>query len=328
MKIRPAAWAVVFVLSALLAFASCSGPKRVVLYTSVSRAYAEPAIQSFEKVTGARVQVRYGTGEDLAARILKEKSAPEADVYWNAGILQTLRLAKAGALESFEAPSAVDLPYAYKDTDHLWTMVGFRARVLLLNDALVSGDGPSSILQLAATQWAGRTGMASPLAGGSLAQAAALYQLVGRDRAMTYYRALAAGGAHFVKHDAGVAERVARGELAAGLVDSDAAAAALKKTPGLSIVLPDSDGLGTLYVPSTVALVKGAPHAAAAKKFVDYLLRPGTDEALVKSGFLAASVRKLPAAMQVSWPTAADQAPLVRADMKAILAQAPTQPKK
>ena len=231
MKIRPAVLAAIVLSLTLLALAGCSGPKRVVLYTSVSRAYAEPVIQSFEKVTGARVQVRYGTDEDLAARIVKEKSAPGADVYWNAGILQTLRLAKAGALESFEAPSAVDLPYAYKDTDHLWTMVGFRARVLLLNDALVPGDGPSSILQLAAPQWAGRTGMASPLAGGSLAQAAALYQVVGRDRAMAYYRALAAGGAHFGKHDAGVAGRVARGELAAGLVDSDAATAALKRTP-------------------------------------------------------------------------------------------------
>jgi len=328
MKIRPAVLAAIVLSLTLLALAGCSGPKRVVLYTSVSRAYAEPVIQSFEKVTGARVQVRYGTDENLAARIVKEKSAPGADVYWNAGILQTLRLAKAGALESFEAPSAVDLPYAYKDTDHLWTMVGFRARVLLLNDALVPGDGPSSILQLAAPQWAGRTGMASPLAGGSLAQAAALYQVVGRDRAMAYYRALAAGGAHFGKHDAGVAGRVARGELAAGLVDSDAATAALKRTPGLSIVLPDRDGLGTLYVPSTVALVRGAPHSAAAKKFVDFLLKPGSDEALVKSGFLAATVRKLPAAMQVSWPTAADQMTLVRSDMKAVLREAPARPKK
>ncbi len=327
MKIRPAVLAAIVFSLTFLALAGCSGPKRVVLYTSVSRAYAEPVIQSFEKVTGARVQVRYGTDEDLAARILKEKSAPGADVYWNAGILQTLRLAKAGALESFEAPSAVDLPYAYKDTDHLWTMVGFRARVLLLNDALVPGDGPSSVLQLAAPQWAGRTGMASPLAGGSLAQAAALYQTVGRDRAMAYYRALAAGGAHFGKHDAGVAGLVARGELAAGLVDSDAAAAALKKTPGLSIVLPDSDGLGTLYVPSSVALVKGAPIGRRQK------VRRLPSQARNRRGpgqvrFLAASVRKLPAAMQVSWPTAAGQMTLVRSDMKAVLREAPARPKK
>lgn len=324
-----AALAAAALLSVLFAFTGCSRAGTVVLETSVEQSYSGPLVRACEKATGVHVEVRYVRDEPLAAGTLKPRNASGADVYWDAGILETLRLAKAGALQPFEARAAADLPYAYRDTDHLWTMIGFRARVLLMNEALAHRDGPSSILQLATPEWAGRSCTASPMASeGALAQAAALYQNLGRDRARAYYSALAAGGVRFEPSDAAAAALVAGGKLAVALVGSDAAARALKKTPGLAVVLPDRDGLGTLYVPSTVALLKGAPHPAAAKKLIGYLLSPGTDEALVRSGFLAATVRKPPTGMQVSWPTAADQMDLVRADMKAILTKAPASPKK
>ena len=50
----------------------------------------------------------------------------------------------------------------------------------------------------------------------------------------------------------------------------------------VEIVYPDSkpNQLGTLFIPNTVAIIKGAPHREAASKLVDYLLSPSVEEHL------------------------------------------------
>src|SRR5205823_9132038 len=50
------------------------------------------------------------------------------------------------------------------------------------------------------------------------------------------------------------------------------------------IVYPDrqSDQLGTLFIPNTLAIMKGCPHPDAARKLVDYLLSPAVEEKLAR----------------------------------------------
>jgi iron(III) transport system substrate-binding protein len=61
----------------------------------------------------------------------------------------------------------------------------------------------------------------------------------------------------------------------------------------VSIVYPDqvshtdqntepqnTEPLGTLFIPNTVALIRGAPNADAARKLIDYLLTPAVEQAL------------------------------------------------
>ena len=42
--------------------------------------------------------------------------------------------------------------------------------------------------------------------------------------------------------------------------------------------------MGTLYLPNTIALVKGGPNPEGAKKLIDYLLRPDTEKRLAEGG--------------------------------------------
>jgi iron(III) transport system substrate-binding protein len=50
----------------------------------------------------------------------------------------------------------------------------------------------------------------------------------------------------------------------------------------VAIVYPDRepDQLGTLFIPNTLALIKGAPHRAAAEALADHLLSPEVESAL------------------------------------------------
>ena len=50
----------------------------------------------------------------------------------------------------------------------------------------------------------------------------------------------------------------------------------------VAIVYPDQrpGGLGTLFIPNTLAIIRGGPHPAAARRLVDYLLSPEVETML------------------------------------------------
>ena len=91
-----------------------------------------------------------------------------------------------------------------------------------------------------------------------------------------------------------MATEVAKGTVWAGLTDNDDVANAAAEGGAVRAVLPDQqpDGLGTLTVPCTVALVAGAKHPAAAKKLVDYLLSAEVEKRLIDAKFARYSVRE------------------------------------
>jgi len=51
----------------------------------------------------------------------------------------------------------------------------------------------------------------------------------------------------------------------------------------VDIIWPDRDGMGTLLIPNTVALIKGGPNPEAGKKFIDFLLSKKVEEMLAFS---------------------------------------------
>ena len=84
--------------------------------------------------------------------------------------------------------------------------------------------------------------------------------------------------------NATVRDMVASGAYAWGLTDTDDANGAVEDGLPARWQFPDQeqDGLGTLVIPNTVAVVKNAPHPEAARKLVDYLLEPDVERALAE----------------------------------------------
>ena len=118
-----------------------------------------------------------------------------------------------------------------------------------------------------------------------------------------------------------MAVSVAAGRLAFGLTDTDDALAQIAEKQPVAIVYPDQgDGeLGTLFIPNTLAIIKGGPNQKAAQKLVDYLLSPDVERQLAAgpSGQIPLNPAvnfeakvKTPAQvkpMEVDWQAAADQ---------------------
>lgn len=128
-------------------------------------------------------------------------------------------------------------------------------------------------------------GIAYPLFGTTATHAAALYDLQGQNSAHAYFQSLADRDVQVVDGNAAVRDLVAKGSLAFGLTDTDDACTALVGGAPVALIFPNQQDIGTLVIPSTVALVAGAPHPVQGQALVDYLLMPMTEQALLDSGY-------------------------------------------
>ncbi len=118
----------VFLAWVLLQVGCSSAPgttRVVVIYTSVDHPYSEPILTAFEQATGIQVQAIYDveaaktTG--LVNRLIAEKDNPQADVFWNSEIIQTVRLQEKGILQSYNSPQAEGIPIEFRDPESFWT---------------------------------------------------------------------------------------------------------------------------------------------------------------------------------------------------------------
>jgi iron(III) transport system substrate-binding protein len=118
--------------------------------------------------------------------------------------------------------------------------------------------------------------------GTTAAHAAALAQVDGEESVLKLFAALRANGVRFVGGNSHVRDLVARGDCDAGLTDTDDVWIGKQRGDPIEMIFPDQDGAGTLVIPNSAALVKGAPRPAQATKFLDWLLRPETEILLSK----------------------------------------------
>jgi iron(III) transport system substrate-binding protein len=262
---------------------------KVVVYTALDRQFSEPILDQFTAQTGIEVRAAYDTESTktvgLANRIRAEAGRPRCDVFWNNEILNTLRLKSEGLLQPCAPPQAEFYPARYRDPQGYWYGFAARARVIIVNTELVRPEEmPRSVRDLAKPRWRGRAGIAKPLFGTTASHVACLFGRLGAPKAKRLLASLKANDIKVVAGNKTCAEMVAAGRLAVGLTDTDDALIELEAGKPVRIVFPDTatGGMGTLLLPNTLAVVKGAPHAEAAQELINFLLSPEVEERLAK----------------------------------------------
>ncbi|MCI0457247.1 MAG: extracellular solute-binding protein [Gemmataceae bacterium] len=282
-----------------LAYYVLGRTERVVLYCAHDREFAEEPLKDFTRTTGLEVAPTFDNEANKAVglyeSLVREARRPRCDVHWNNEVLATLRLQKQGILEPYNSPSAEPYPAVWKAADHTWHAFAARARVLLVNTYWMREQGipraewPASLLDLTAPRWKGLVGMSKPMAGTNATQAACLFQVWGQDKAKQFYRDLKKNDVQIVPGNKQVAEGVSEGQFPLGLTDTDDAIAEIQaQAPVVLVYLdrdaPEKSGLGTLFIPNTVAIIKGCPNPRGARQLVDYLLSPAIEEKLAVTG--------------------------------------------
>lgn len=263
----------------------------VTIYCAADQEHAEPVLRAFQRETGIAIrEVQYDTeanktvGRVTALRI--ERDHPKADVFWNNEPLHTMALADEGMFETYESPQAADIPAEFKDPQHRWTGFAARGRILIVNTEVVKpAEMPQSMDDLLDPKWRSRCAVSRPLAGTALTHVAALFTVLGREKAVAWSKGLFANEVAFPPGNGPVATMVATGQLAWGFTDTDDFRKVQAEGRPVAIVYPDqAEGRpGTLVLPNTVSLVKGGPRPDLGRKLIDFLLRKETE------GMLAAS---------------------------------------
>ncbi|MBW1644461.1 MAG: extracellular solute-binding protein [Deltaproteobacteria bacterium] len=259
--------------------------KTVHVYCALDQVYSEPILKKFEQMTGITVKAKYDVEAvktvGLINAIIAEKENPRCDVLWNNEVMHTINLKKINLLLPYKSPSAESIPDKFKDTDGYWTGIAARARVIIYNkNELMLSVRPASIQDFLKPENRNKAAIALPLFGTTATHAAALFSLWGKDKSISFFKALQNNSIVIAPGNAMVKDNVASGDLAFGLTDTDDANIAILDGKPVGIIFPDQQTIGTLLLPNSIAIIKGCPHPIEAKILVDYLLSAEVEEKL------------------------------------------------
>ena len=271
---------VLFFYSHALLFA-----KEVVIYTSVDQVFSEPILKVFQKKTKIKVKALYDVEAaktvGLVNRLIAEKGSPKADVFWNSEVSRTILLARKGLLTPYPSIQWRSFPDSFKDKDGYWTGFAARARILLYHKNMIEERNvPTSIFDLTDARWKEKVTIAYPLFGTTATHIAALYTLIGQEKTESYLKRLVENRVVVVDGNSVTRDLVVEGKVPIGFTDTDDAYVAISKGKPVKMIYPDRNGIGTLLIPNTVALIKSGPHPEEGKKLMDYLLSEEVEKAL------------------------------------------------
>ncbi len=288
----------------LLLAPACGREPDLVVYIALDQHHSERLVEMFEERTGLEVEAHYDVERNktvgLVNRIRSEAAHPYADVFWNNEIAHTIRLKEDGLTQPFDTRPGPDgapvpvlpenargIPEDFRDPEGHWTGFAARARVILYReDLLPEGvSPPPSVDAMLDPARAAVGGMARPLTGTTLTHFAMLSWLRGRETVQDWLRRAKASGLHLGAGNADVMRKVTEKDLAWCLTDTDDAAAARRNGHPVQVLYPGQgeDEPGTLLIPNTICILRGAPHPEAARRFVEFVLSHEVEALLAAS---------------------------------------------
>ncbi len=267
----------------------------LLIYSGRNENLVGPLIEQFAAETGIKAQVRYGDTAEMAATILEEGRNSPADIYFgqDAGALGAL--ARAGRLAELPAELVAQVDSRFRDDAGRWVGASGRARVLAYNTNLVQPeDLPQDIWGLTEPQWRSRVGWA-PSNGSFQAFVTALRVLEGDAEARRWLEAMIANDVKVYAGNSAIVEAVARGEVAAGLVNHyylyQHLAQKDANAPLANYYFPGS-GAGALINVAGAGVVDTSQNKAAAQRFIAFLLSQQAQQ------YFAAQTNEYPLANQ------------------------------
>jgi iron(III) transport system substrate-binding protein len=119
------------------------------VYSGRAKTFVDPIVQQFEKQTGIKVNVRYGTDAQLVAAIREEGARSPADVYWGNSVGALGELAEDGKFVKLGTALTRTVSDDYLPDTRTWLPTTVRFRTLAYNTAKIKpADLPDSVLDL------------------------------------------------------------------------------------------------------------------------------------------------------------------------------------
>lgn len=251
----------------------------------------DQVFKDFEKQTGIKVQYVEGGSGEVVQRALREKSNPQADVITTLPPFIQQADGK-GLLEKYTPKDSDTVDAADKAADGTWTTV-VKNYFGFIYDKKELKQAPVTWNELLDGKYRNKLQYSTPgVAGdGTAVLIKAVHDFGGKRQALQYLAKLQANNVGPSSSTGKLAAKVDKGELLVANGDVQMNFAQSKSMPHLGIWFPAAEGgkPTTFALPYAAGLVKGAPHSANGKKFLDYMLSRTAQEEVssIGGGFTA-----------------------------------------
>ncbi len=272
--------------SALPLGARAQGTGKLTLYMGPPEKTCAAIAQGFEKKSGIKPTfLRLSAGEAIN-RIRAESNSPQASVLYGIGLPSMLTLKSDGLLQAYKSPEAAAIPDRYKDPEGFWTgsdvdFIGIASNKKFLQEKGIKA--PRSWEELTRPEFAGQICVGSPATSGTgYTFLTTILQLMGEQKGWDYLKRFNVNVAQYTRSGIGPTQLVGRGEVGVGLLFAHDILGSIDKGFPIEMSLPQE---GTGYDLFCVVMLKGAPEAAEAKRFIDWSLTPEAVELLASSEY-------------------------------------------
>ncbi|MDT8901369.1 extracellular solute-binding protein [Anaeroselena agilis] len=255
--------------------------KNIVVYASIPVDQMAALAQEYEKAAGVRVSVVPMAATDLLVKLKAEKDAPRADLV--VADTATLDAAKRARLLAPYASVQTDIiPSRFSEKDNLWIGLWYDPVVFAVNrDFLKNLPHPPA-------KWADlpeTTGARFVMTDFLVADEAAnlLYAMAaakGEEETLAYMTKLHSGIAQYAKFLATPSRMTGLGEADIAVTVQSEAIRYIKDGFPLQIIVPAD---GTAVSVTGAGLAAGAPQAAEAGRFIDWLTGDEPQKVLIKN---------------------------------------------
>jgi putative spermidine/putrescine transport system substrate-binding protein len=265
-----------FLLVAILAGGLARAQEKVVVQYDCIPNYANwgGVTALYKKVSGVTVPPDPKGSSVAMAALEAEKDSPQADTSYYSGAIG-YEAAKKGLHQPYKPKGWEKIPAGLKDKDGLWWTVHTGTIAFLVNTKALGGAPvPRSWKDLLKPVYKGKIAYDDPTWGGtSYTLVYGVNKLFGGSEksfrpGLDYLKKLDANVSSYPRES--VYNSVLRGEIPIW-INADGNGYKMKHVDGgpVEVVLPAE---GTFTMPLVMGLVKGAPRAAEAKKYLDWLL--------------------------------------------------------
>ena len=267
---------VVAALTVVATLTGCGSDADLVIYSGRSEELVGPVIEDMEEQLDVTIDVRYGDSAELAAQLLEEGDATEADLFFSQDAGALSALAQEGRLSTLDEQVLAVVDDHYQDPEGRWVATSARARVVTYDPAQApEATDFDSVDDLLDESYRGEIGFA-PTNASFQSFVTALRITRGEDGARQWLEDFSALEPAAYENNVAVLEAVDEGEISLGLINhyywyqiqEELGAEAVNA----KIHYLDSDDAGALVNVAGVGVLTSSEATGLAADAVEFLL--------------------------------------------------------
>ncbi len=264
------------ILASLMTGCQGAQSKKLVVYAALNEDDMVAITKKFKEDTGIEIEHIRGGAGDMSARVLAEKSSPNADILVGGSVDVYDPLVKEGVLVKYDSPNNDKLDPRFNDPNGYWQGWYMGVLGLVINrdrfEKELKPKGleyPKTWDDLLDERYDDVYVTSNPVtAGGAYIFTACQIFRLGEDKAWDYLKALDKNVHHYYKGAVDCISPIATGEFIVGMSWVHDIYKQVKQGYPIDVVIPEQ----TAYEIGGAAVVKGGKNQKNAEKFIDWLL--------------------------------------------------------